>query len=403
MMTKSRILTMLAAVLLALSATAASNSDSTYTIIISLDGFRWDYPDTYDCPFLTQMSQQGVKAVMQPSFPSKTFPNHYTLATGLVPDHHGIISNTFEIRSTGQVYSLSLLEARTNPAYYGGDPIWLTAKRQGVKTATVYWVGSDVAIKGDHATYWHDYLKKPRLTLPQRTDEILRLLNLPAAKRPHLIMAYFEQPDANGHNYGPISPETRRAMEYMDLLLEDMWQRIAQLPIASKVNLIVTGDHGMTWLSPERHISPAKYLKREWIARMDNDFPVLINASAPHHVDNIVEALSGVDHIRVWRRGELPTYLNYGNNENMADVIVLPDVGWYFSDSELKNLGSHGFDHTAADMQVAFRAMGPAFKQGYVRGTSFRNVCIYPLLAHLLGVEPSPCDGTLDEVADLLR
>ena len=159
-----------------------------YTIIVSLDGFRWDYCDTYDTPFLNAMAAKGVKAVMMPSFPSKTFPNHYTLATGLVPDHHGIIANSFKDRATGKRYSLGNAETRSNPAYYGGDPIWLTAKRQGVTTATVYWVGSDVAIKGDHAHYWHDYQKKPLLTDVERADEVLRLLQMPESERPHFIM-----------------------------------------------------------------------------------------------------------------------------------------------------------------------------------------------------------------------
>ena len=128
-----------------------------YTVIISLDGFRWDYTDAYDMPFMQYLAVNGVKAVITPSFPSKTFPNHYTLATGLVPDHHGIIANKFEVRATGKIFSLSNDETRSDPQYFGGDPIWLTAKHQGVKSATVYWVGSDVAVENDHANYWWNY------------------------------------------------------------------------------------------------------------------------------------------------------------------------------------------------------------------------------------------------------
>lgn len=389
---------------LVMAVTAWATTSSNYTVIISLDGFRWDYPDAFDTPFLDRLATEGVKAVMMPSFPSKTFPNHYTLATGLYPDHHGIINNTFTIRKTGKVYSLSNMETRTDPQYYGGDPIWLTAERQGVKSATVFWVGSDVAIKGRHATYWHDYpTEAEKMSLPQRCDEVVRLLSLPEDERPHFIMAYFEQPDRSGHQNGPICRDTRRAMEYMDLLLDEMWQRIQWLPIGAQVNLIITGDHGMTWLDPERQISPSQYLKKEWVASLDNDFPVLINATKPKHVADIVKALSHVDHIRVWKRDEIPAYLHYGTNENMSDIVVLPDVGWYFSDSKLKNKGSHGFDHTCSDMWVGFRAIGPDFKQGYTRPNTFRNVCIYPMLCHLLGITPSPNDGSLDEVSDLLQ
>lgn len=373
-----------------------------YTIIVSLDGFRWDYCDTYDTPFLNAMAAKGVKAVMMPSFPSKTFPNHYTLATGLVPDHHGIIANSFKDRATGKRYSLGNAETRSNPAYYGGDPIWLTAKRQGVTTATVYWVGSDVAIKGDHAHYWHDYQKKPLLTDVERADEVLRLLQMPESERPHFIMCYFEEPDHTGHVAGPITRACRREVEHLDSLLTYMWNRISLLPEAEKINLIVTGDHGMAWTDAERTVPVKPYIKEEWVDAIEGDLPANIYVKQPQFADSIVAALANVDHIRVWRKADIPTYLQYGSNPNVGDVLVLPDMGWLFTDRKVRRGGSHGFDHTAADMHVGFRAMGPAFKVGYEKPDKFANVCIYPLLCHLLGVTPSPCDGSLDSVADML-
>lgn len=375
----------------------------TYTVIISLDGLRWDYLDTYDVPFMQQLAREGVKAVMQPSFPSKTFPNHYTLATGLVPDHHGIIANSFWDREGGVEYSLKNPVTRADGKYYGGDPVWLTAKHQGVKTATVFWVGSDVTINGDHPTYWRDY-QTQQLDFQGRVDEVLRLLSMPEKDRPHLVMAYFEEPDRSGHSYGPLHRLTRRAMEDVDLLLSMMWTRIQMLPIGSQVNLIITGDHGMTSVDPKRFVNMKELLPARWIERTCNDYPTLIYARAPQYIDSIYNALQGVDHIRAWKRGEVPAYLNYGNNPNAGDVIVLPDVGWLFADKPSKTQGgSHGFDHTAADMQVGFRAIGPDFKVGYEKADRFRNVCVYPLLCYLLGVTPSPNDGSLDEVRDMLR
>ena len=374
-----------------------------YTVIISLDGLRWDYLDTYDVPFMNQLAHDGVKAVMQPSFPSKTFPNHYTLATGLTPDHHGIITNTFWDRERGVEFSLGNKDTRSKGYYYGGDPVWLTAKHQGVKTATVFWVGSDVAIQGEHPTYWRDY-QTEQMDYPSRVDEIIRLLKLPEKDRPHLVMAYFEEPDRSGHNYGPMHRMTRRAVEDMDLLLSGLWARIQLLPFADKVNLIVTGDHGMTSVDPKRFVDIDDVLPKHWYERFCNDYPTLIYASAPQYIDSICDALQGVDHIRAWKKADLPAYLGYGTNKNMGDVVVLPDVGWLFADKpSKKQRGSHGFDHTAADMQVGFRAIGPDFKVGYEKADRFRNVCIYPLLCYLLGVQPSPNDGDLDEVRDMLR
>ena len=377
----------------------------TYTVIVSLDGLRWDYLDTYDVPFMDIMARQGVRAVMQPSFPSKTFPNHYTLATGLTPDHHGIIANIFWDREKGVEFSLSNKVTRADGSYYGGDPVWLTAKHQGVPTATVFWVGSDVAVQGEHPTYWRDYQTEANsFGFPERVDEILRLLQLPERERPHLVMAYFEEPDRSGHSYGPMHRLTRRAMEDMDRLLESLWARIQVLPFADKVNFIVTGDHGMAGVDPKRFVNINDVLPKRWYERFCNDYPTLIYASAPQYIDSICDALQGVDHIRAWKRADVPAYLGYGTNKNMGDVVVMPDVGWLFADKpSMTQHGSHGFDHTAADMQVGFRAVGPDFKVGYEKADRFRNVCIYPLLCHLLGVTPSPNDGSLDEVRDLLR
>ena len=386
-----------------LSVQSWSAGRDNYTVIISLDGLRWDYLDAYDVPFMNQLAREGVKAVMQPSFPSKTFPNHYTLATGLTPDHHGIITNTFWDREKGVEFSLGNKVTRADGKYYGGDPVWLTAKHQGVKTATVFWVGSDVAIQGEHPTYWLDY-QTEQMDYPGRIDEVIRLLKLPEKDRPHLVMAYFEEPDRSGHSYGPMHRMTRRAMEDMDLLLSNLWARIQLLPFADKVNLIITGDHGMTSVDPKRFVDIDDLLPKHWYERFCNDYPTLIYASEPQYIDSICDALQGVDHIRAWKKADVPAYLGYGTNPNVGDVVVLPDVGWLFADKPSKKQGgSHGFDHMAADMQVGFRAIGPDFKVGYEKADRFRNVCIYPLLCYLLGVTPSPNDGSLDEVRDMLR
>ena len=160
----------------------------------------------------------------------------------------------------------------------------------------------------------------------------------------------------------------------------------------------------MTSVDPKRFVDIDDVLPQHWYERFCNDYPTLIYASAPQYIDSICNALQGVDHIRAWKKADIPAYLGYGTNKNMGDVVVLPDVGWLFADKpSQKQRGSHGFDHTAADMQVGFRAIGPDFKVGYTKADRFRNVCVYPLLCYLLGVTPSPNDGNLDEVADMLR
>ena len=159
----------------------------------------------------------------------------------------------------------------------------------------------------------------------------------------------------------------------------------------------------MTWCSEVRVVNSEDYVKKEWVKHFDGDSPALIYTTKPEYADSIVNALKGVDHIKAWKKGELPEYLHYGTNKNMGDVVVLPDVGWCFRNNNKVINGQHGWDPTMSDMLVGFRAIGPDFKVGYVRPGTFRNVCIYPLLAYLLGINPEPNDGSLQEVGDMLK
>lgn len=213
-----RFITLAFSTLLLLSLNAAT-PETHYTVIVSLDGFRWDYPDMYKTPNLNRMAADGVKAVMLPSYPASTFPNHYTLATGLVPDHHGIINNTFWDVKNRRQYSMGDSATRNNPEYYFGEPIWITAQKQGIKTGNMYWVGSDIAIKKSHPTYYKPWNAKPFLTFKQRIDTVLTWLQKPEPERPRLIMLYFEEPDGSGHHNGPCSLPTGAVVQHMDSLV----------------------------------------------------------------------------------------------------------------------------------------------------------------------------------------
>lgn len=379
---------------------SASSKNDQVTVIISLDGFRWDYTQWYDTPFLDRMAEEGVEAALIPSYPSKTFPNHYTLATGLYPDHHGIIGNKFINRATGKKFSLSNREVKHDAHYYGGEPIWLTAQRQGLRTAVFYWPGSDVAVQGKYPDKYFNYDQEPRLTFGQRIDGILKQLRRPEAKRPQLIMAYFEQPDHNGHVYGPQAKQTRIAVMEIDKLISNLYERIQKLPISDKVNFIVVSDHGMTLTMPEKHINARQYLKKEWYYDIEGDAPANVYAREGC-ADSICQALQGVDHTRVWHRTEVPYYLHYGTNENVGDVVIDTELGWLFSDKKAEYGGTHGYDPSYNDMHALFRAVGPAFK--HISLPHFPNVDVYPLLCHLLGIEPAPNDGSLNIVKRMLR
>ena len=388
--------------LLLLSQLGMGMAQEHRTVIISLDGCRWDYPEMYDTPFLDGLAKEGVKAVMQPSFPSVTYPNHYTLATGLVPDHHGIIANRFLDKESGLEFSLGNKDTKQDPRFWGGEPIWLTAKKQGKRVGVVYWPGSDVAIQGSYPDIYFNYEQKPLLTYVERIAEIERMLKMPEGKRPQLIMAYFDEPDHSGHTFGPESKQTRKQVETLDCLLGQLWNDIRQMPDGKKVNLIITADHGMGRNSNERIVNLAKYLDKSWYKTIANGFPTMIYPNKGC-ADKILKALAKVPHIRAWHKYKMPAYFNYGTNKNIADIVVVSDIGWVFSDQDKVLAGNHGFDPNYSDMHVIFRAAGPDFKQGYAKPLVFKNVDVYPLLSHLLGITPANNDGSFDDIADLLR
>lgn len=360
------------------------------TVVISLDGCRWDYPMWYDTPMFDFMAEHGLSSGLIPSFPSKTFPNHYTLATGLYPDHHGIIANSFLDTESGEVFSLSNREQKFDPKYYGGEPIWITAKRQGLRTAVFYWPGSDVPIQGQHPDIYYNYDDKPRLSLKKRIEGILAQLSRPVEERPQLIMAYLEQPDAHGHDYGPQSKLTRQKVLLVDSLIGHLYQRLRHHHLDKRVNLIVLSDHGMAWVDSTHAVKVSHLLKSEWVRDIVGEVPACIYAN-PGCTDSIYFALKDIPHARVWRKSEVPSYLHYGTSPRIGDVVVLPDIGYIVYEKDFPAGGTHGYDPNLQEMHAMFRAIGPDIPHRSI--PHFPNVCIYNYLCRLLGIEPAPNDG----------
>lgn len=368
------------------------------TIVVSLDAFRWDYPTIYNTPWLDSIAANGVAATMVPSYPSSTIPNHFTLATGLVPDHHGIVNSQFWAPEKGELFSMGDSATRYNPYYFGGEPIWVTAKKQGVKSASIYWVGSDVAIQGLYPDYYLRWDNEPRLTYPQRVDEALRIAKLPESERPSLLMVYFDEPDWTTHHYGPIAQESEAVIEELDSLIGILYRGLKELDYG--VNLIVTSDHGMTEISDEKFISIEQSVNPNWVERIVSTNPTTIFCKEGCR-DSLFNQLSKVKHISVWRKEEVPAHLNYGTSNHLGDLIVAPDLGWQFATTPRGLNGAHGYDINEPDMQIIFRACGPNFKRGYTLPHSFSNVDLYSILAELLKIEPAKTDGSLEKVQEL--
>jgi len=378
--------------------------ESNYVVMLSLDGFRWDYPDSIPTPNLDQIAKTGVKAKsLQASFPTKTFPNHYSMATGLYPDHHGIVLNSFYDPKMDAYYAIRDREAVMNAEFYGGEPIWVTAEKQGITAASCFWVGSEAAIKGISPTYWKQY--EHQLPFEQRIDTVIHWLSLPEKMRPHLITWYIHEPDAVGHRYGPFSPELSKTVTYLDSLVGIFIQRVNKLPYAKKINIIVTSDHGMGCISEERVVYLDDFIKESWVRTIQGGNPNFNIMAQENCLDSVYSSLKALEHISVWKSSEVPERFHYGNNPRITDIVVLADSAWSIGLRESNydyNGGTHGYDNANTDMHAIFYACGPAFKKSHIQPT-FNNTDLYTLIAHILGLKAAPNDGSFNNVKDMLN
>jgi alkaline phosphatase D len=376
---------------------------TNYVIMLSLDGFRWDYPDRIPTPNLDYIAENGVKArSLQASFPTKTFPNHYSMATGLYPDNHGIVLNGFYDPELNAYYNLMDRSTVEDPRFYGGEPIWVTAEKQGIISASYFWVGSEAPVKGIQPTYWKRY--DHDFPFHQRIDTVIHWLNLPEEIRPRLITFYMHEPDGIGHDAGPESQELYNTVVYLDSLVGVLIRKVNELPIAASVNIIVTSDHGMGPISNERRIVLENYIEKDWFDEIQGYNPNYVFKVKEAYRDTALKALQAIEHVMVWEHGKLPSRLNYGNNPRTLDFIMVADSSWSIVMDREKQVGygAHGYDNANKDMHAIFYAMGPAFKMRHMHPT-FANVDIYPLIARVLDLEPARVDGSFERVKGLLR
>ncbi len=401
-----RFLHILLSTLILLSACQTPNineqNDEKYLIVLSMDGFRWDYPDRAKTPNLDYIALHGVRGKVQPSFPTKTFPNHYTMATGLYPDHHGIVANEFWDDSLKQFYRISDRKSVKNPAFYQGEPIWVSAEKQGVKSATLFWVGSETPIEGIYASYWKNY--RHNMPFKDRIDTVIAWLQLPANKRPHLIMWYLHEPDASGHHTGPQSKQTLKKIEYLDSLIGVFLQKLQNTKVASKVDFVITSDHGMGSISPGKSIFLEDYIDSNDVAIITGANPVYNIKVKKGKLEKVYQKLQ-IPHLKCWKSGSLPKRLHYGNNPRDLDLVLVADSAWSIyknRESQISARGTHGYDNANSDMFAIFYAIGPSFKQNYQQEL-FSNTDLYSLFAHILNIKLAKTDGDFSKVKEMLK
>ncbi|HET7663785.1 MAG TPA: ectonucleotide pyrophosphatase/phosphodiesterase [Rhodanobacteraceae bacterium] len=377
-------------------------------LLISIDAYRADYFQRGDSPTLTMLASHGVRAkAMQPSFPSLTFPNHYTLVTGLYPNHHGIVNNTMYDATLGK-FSLGNRKAVQDGRWWAeGEPIWVTADKAGLKTATMFWPGSGAEIHGYRPTYWRPF--DDSVTADERVDQVLKWLDLPAAERPDFLTLYFDAVDHAGHRYGPDAPQVDAAITHVDHAIARLVKALKARHLFQHMNIIVVSDHGMA-PSPK-----GQYVLMDKLIDLDHVHVVAMGELAgftpkPGYAEAVAaKLLKPHPHMTCWRKTDIPARFHYGSNPRVPPLDCLADVGWQITSSDYlahrkypMSLGSHGYDNADPSMRALFIAHGPAFRKGVVV-PEFPNVDVYPLMAHLLGIKAQPNDGSYEAVEDMLK
>jgi predicted AlkP superfamily pyrophosphatase or phosphodiesterase len=381
-----------------------------YLILVSLDGFRWDYAARDNATHLLAIGRAGVWAPdgMLPAYPSLTFPNHYTLVTGLYPERHGIVANSFLDPGRGARYSMYDRKATTDGSWYGGVPLWSLAESKGMRTACLLWVGCEAKIAGFRPSWYATFDGKTQAT-PQaeqaRIDDTLTLLRMPAAERPHFIAIYFSEPDHEGHEFGPDAPQTRIAALRMDALVGKLRDALATTGLP--IDLVVVSDHGMVKSDGD------------WI-----DLDQFTDLSGFETVGDLLYGKTEADRTRVYeqlkhvsskfmvfRRKDVPADLNYNENPREGDPIIVA-TGPYAIRAQAPPAGAargapavgmHGLDPSILpEMKASFFAAGPDLLEGKTLAP-FDNVNLYPWMAHLLGMHPPKSDGSLYVLSGTLR
>lgn len=396
-----RTLLALAVALSAACGPRALPAERAIVILVSIDGWRWDYLDRFHPPALTRLAIEGVRAEgLIPQFPSKTFPNHYTIVTGLRLAHHGIVSNNMEAPDIPGRFSMGNREVLADPRWWGGEPIWNTAEKQGRVAAAMFWPGSETLIGGHQATFWKPF--DDDFPNAERVRQILEWLKLPEGKRPSFLTLYFSDVDSAGHSRGPESDEVREAALRVDQSIGQLVAGVEGAGLSDRVNYVVVSDHGMAQIPTDHMIVLDDYLDPATVNVVD--WAPLLGLSAKDGDNEALYRKLKDKHpaLAVYRNGEIPAEYHLAGNPRVPAVIGIADEGWFITSNGEEERwmrpgrhapgGTHGYDVKNKSMQGLFIAGGPSFVRAMVVAP-FENIHIYSLMCKVLGIQPAPNDG----------
>ncbi|MGE0044075.1 MAG: alkaline phosphatase family protein [Vicinamibacterales bacterium] len=382
-------------------------------ILVGIDGWRADYLARDAAPAVQALASAGVRAEgLIPAFPSKTFPNHYTLVTGLTPAHHGIVGNTMVDPALPGRFSLSARDVIADPRWWGGEPVWLTAERQGLSAAPYFWPGSEAPIGGRHARYWVPFDND--VPDADRVAQVLAWLRLPEADRPRFITLYFSDVDTAGHWYGPDAPETARAVAAVDEAVAGLVRGVEALGLADRVQYVLVSDHGMAAVPADHHIVLDDFLDLATVDVIEWTPLLMVAPRDGGDPEAIYRALAGRHPaLHVYRRSEIPAAWGLRDHPRVPPVVAMADEGWnlvsrretgqWTAGTRRRPAGNHGYDpDTSPTMAGLFVASGSRLRRGVVV-PAFRNIHVYDLLCALLDLTPAPNDGDPGVTAGMLK
>jgi len=381
-----------------------------YVILISADGFRYDYAKKYQAKNILKLAEKGVSAkAMIPSYPSITGPNHYTMITGLFPSHTGFVDNYFYDQKRKDTFGMSVQSKISDGSWLGGIPLWSLAEKQGTLAASLFWVASNSDAGGTRPTYYYNYHEK--FTADKKINVVLNWLKLPEDKRPHLITFYFPEVDKNGHLYGTESPELREAVEFVDDAVGKLIQKVNELQLPN-VNFIFVSDHGMQDVDLENPLEiPEILLDKNRFTYFNAQTLLRVMVKNEAEVKQVYSELkkNKTKDYQVYLSEKFPAKLHYRSSDDrfgrIGQILLVPNAPKVFLESGSKKTpGKHGYDpFKILEMRATFAASGPAFKEGKKIG-QFRNVNLYPMVAEILGLKVSQTiDGSPKTAKKVLK
>jgi len=386
-----------------------SAQSQPYVLLVSFDGFRWDYLNRDITPNIDTVISSGVRASsLRPIFPSKTFPNHLSIITGMYAENHGIIFNRFEDIETKNIYQLSDTGAVRNPNWYKGEAFWTTAEKNNITTASFFWPGSELNDKSRRPTYFKHY--NHNQPYRERIDGVIDWLQLPQSERPHFITLYFHDTDSYGHEFGPNSPEINQSIQRLDTLVGYLNNELSKIGMKDSLNIIFVSDHGMTEISSSKTINIENILDG-LDYKLGGSKPLAMIEPNSNDYDSVYAKLErNQQHYKLYRKENMPEYYHFNKNDNIYSLLLVAELGWSIVDnkqilnmSKYASKGNHGYDHNEIDLHGIFTAVGPNFKNGYATG-SLWNIDIYPLLCKIFNIPPNPkIDGKLERIEFLLE